>query len=192
MLLAVASIFLIVSFFLFVIDNVGQTVKLIVYICKTASFPPLHCFYHSTIELAGKIHWTKTGTSSVLIARLEPLNGIGIQTENVGATFETIADEINGENMNEKFLETMNNKIGIKTKDVPCGTKSSRQLIADTELNDITVVTAVTKNNANGVVLDNVPPTNDDKLDHLASGIAYQDRREECSLGKTGTTTMCC
>ena len=48
-----------------------------------------------------------------------------------------------------------------------------------------------TKNNANGVVLDNVPPTNDDKLDHLASGDACQERREECPLGKTGTN-MCC
>ena len=85
----------------------------------------------------------------------------------------------------------MNDNIGIKTKDVPCGTNSPRQLIADTELNDITVVTAVTKNNANGVVLDNVPSTNDDELDHLASGVACQERREECSLGKTGTT-MCC
>ena len=93
--------------------------------------------------------------------------------------------------MNEKILETMNDKIGIKTKDVPCGTKSPRQLIADTKLNDTTVITAVTKNNANGVVLDNVPPTNDDNLDHLASGIACQERREECPLGKTGTT-MCC
>ena len=131
------------------------------------------------------MQWTKTGTHPALTARAEPSSAIG-------ATFETVADEMNGEKMNgEKILETMNDNIGIKTKDVLCGTKSPRQLIADTELNDITVVTAVTKNNANGVVLDNVPPTNDDKLDHLASGIAYQDRREECSLGKTGTT-MCC
>ena len=137
------------------------------------------------------MQWTKTGTQPALTARVEPSSDVGI----VGATFETIAGEMNGEKvnqkMNEKILETMNDNIGIKTKDVPCGTKSSRQLIADTELNDITVVTAVTKNNANGVVLDNVPPTNDDKLDHLASGIVCQDRREECSLSKTGTT-MCC
>jgi hypothetical protein len=138
--------------------------------------------------LTGNVQWTKTGTEPALTARVELSSDVG----NVGATFETIADEMNGEKMNgEKILETMNDNIGIKTKDVPCGTKSFRQLIADTELNDITVVTAVTKNNANEVVLDNVPPTNDDKLDHLASGIAYQDRREECSLGKTGTT-MCC
>jgi len=39
----------------------------------------------------------------------------------------------------------------------------------------------------NGVVLN----TNDNKLDHLASGVACQERREECTLGKTGTT-MCC
>ena len=74
--------------------------------------------------------------------------------------------------------------------------KPPNQSIADTELNDASVRTeaqtmGATKNNANGVVLDNVPPTNDDKLDHLASGIACQERREECSLGKTGTT-MCC
>ena len=133
------------------------------------------------------MQWTKTGIHPTLTARVEPSSDVG----NVCATFETIADEINGEKMNEKILETMNDNIGIKTKDVPCGTKSPRQLIADTELNDITVVTAVTKNNANRMVLDNVPPTNDDKLDHLASGIAYQDHREECPLGKTGTT-MCC
>ena len=134
------------------------------------------------------MQWTKTGTKPASTARVEPSSDVGYG----GATFETVADEMNGEKMNgEKILETMNDNIGIKTKDVPCGTKSSRQLIAETQLNDITVVTAVTKNNANGVVLDNVPPTNDDKLDHLASGIAYQDRREECSLGKTGTT-MCC
>jgi hypothetical protein len=133
------------------------------------------------------VQWIKTGTKSALTARVEPSSDVG----NGGATFETIADEMNGEKMNEKILETMNDNIGIKTKDVPCGTKSSRQLIADTELNDITVVIAVTKNNANGVVLDNVPSTNDDKLDHLASNVACQDRREECPLGKTGTT-MCC
>ena len=137
------------------------------------------------------MQWTKTGTQPALTARVEPSSDVG----NVGATFETIADEMNGEKvnqkMNEKILETMNDKIGIKTKDVPCGTKSPRQLIADTKLNDTTVITAATKNNANGMVLDNVPPTNDDKLDHLASGIACQERREECSLGKTGTT-MCC
>ena len=137
--------------------------------------------------LTGNAQWTKTGTQPALTAHLEPSSDVG----NVGATFETIADEINGEKMNEKILETMNDNIRIKTKDVPCGTKSSRQLIADTELNDITVVTAVTKKKVNEVVLDNVPPTNDDKLNHLASYVACQDRREECPLGKTGTT-MCC
>ena len=48
-----------------------------------------------------------------------------------------------------------------------------------------------TKKIANGVVLDNVRPTNDDKLDHLASNVACQDHREECPLGKTGTTMLC-
>ena len=134
------------------------------------------------------MQWTKTGTQPALAAHVEPSSDVG----NVGAIFETIADEINGEKMNEKILERMNDNIGIKTKDVPCGTKSPRQLIADTELNDITVVTAVTKNNANGVVFDNVPSTNDDELDHLASNVACQERREECPLSKTGTTTMCC
>ena len=149
-------------------------------------------FNHSTIKsLTGKVRWTKTGTNPALTARAEPSSAIGVPTEFVGGTFETIADEINGEKMNEKILETMNDNIGIKTKDVLCGTKSPRQLIADTELNDTTVITVATTNNANGVVLDNVPPINDDKLNHLASGIAYQDRREECSLGKTGTTMFC-
>ena len=133
------------------------------------------------------VQWTKTGTQPALTVRAEPSNDVG----NVGATFETIADEMNGKKMNEKILDTMNDKIGIKTKDAPFGTKSPRQLIADTELNDITVVTAVTKNNANGVVLDNVPHTNDDELDHLATNVACQERHEEYTLSKTGTT-MCC
>ena len=133
------------------------------------------------------MQWTKTGTQPALAAHVEPSSDVG----NVGAIFETVADEMNGEKMNEKILETMNDKIGIKTKDVFCGTKSPHQFIANTELNDITVVTAVTKNNANGVVLDNVPPTNDDKLNHIASNVACQDCYEECPLGKTGTSMFC-
>ena len=113
------------------------------------------------------MQWTKTGTQPALTARVEPSSDVG----NVSATFETVA----------RF-----------------SMKPPNQSIADTELNDAPVRTkaqnvgvAVTKDDANGVVLDNVPPTNDDKLDHLAFGIACQDRREEFPLGKTGTT-MCC
>ena len=75
--------------------------------------------------------------------------------------------------------------------------KPINQSIADIELNDASVGTtaqtmgvAATKNNANGMVLDH-PPTNDNKLDHFASDVACQERREECPLGKTGTTIMC-
>ena len=106
-----------------------------------------------------------TGTQPALTARVEPSSDVG----NGGATFDTVA----------------------------CfSVKPPNQSITDTKWNDASVRTeaqtmGATKNNANGVVLDNVPPTNDDKLDHLASGIACQERREECSLGKTGTT-MCC
>ena len=101
-------------------------------------------------------------------ARVEPSSDVG----NVGATFETVA------------------------------VKPLNQSIADIELNDAsvgasvgtkpqTVGVAATKNNANGMVLDH-PPTNDNKLDHFASDVACQERREECPLGKTGTTIMCC
>ena len=78
--------------------------------------------------------------------------------------------------------------------------KPPNQSIADTELIDASggtgtkaqnVGVAVTKDDANGVVLDNVPPTKDDNSDHLAFGIACQDRREEFPLGKTGTTMFC-
>jgi len=76
--------------------------------------------------------------------------------------------------------------------------KPPNQSIADTELNDASgrtkaqnVGVAVTKDDANGLVLDNVPPTNDDELDYLVSGIACQERREEFPLGKTGTTMFC-
>ena len=51
-----------------------------------------------------------------------------------------------------------------------------------------TMGVAATKNNANGMVLDNVPPTNDDELNYLDSDVACQDRREECPIGETGTT----
>ena len=117
--------------------------------------------------LTGHVQWTKTGTKPASTARVEPSRDVG----NVSATFETVA----------RF-----------------SMKPPNQSIADTELNDASgrtkaqnVGVAVTKDDANGVVLDNVPPTNDDKLDHLAFGIACQDRREEFPLGKTGTT-MCC
>ena len=124
----------------------------------------LFLFFLFTL-LTGNAHWTKTGTQSALTARVDPSSDVG----NVGATFDTVA----------RF-----------------SVKPPNQSIADTELNDASVRTiplgvATTKDDANGMVLDYVLPTNDDKLDHLASGIAYQERREECSLGKTGTT-MCC
>ena len=113
------------------------------------------------------MQWTKTGTKPASTARVEPSSDVG----NVSATFETVA----------RF-----------------SMKPPNQSIADTELNDASgrtkaqnVGVAVTKDDANGVVLDNVPPTNDDELDHLVSGIACQDRREECTLGKTGTTMFC-
>ena len=111
------------------------------------------------------MQWTKTGTQPALTVRVEPSSDVG----NGGATFDTVA----------RF-----------------SVKPPNQSIADIELNDASVrneaqTMGAVKNNANGLVLDNVPPTNDDKLDHLASGIACQERREECSLGKTGTTMFC-
>ena len=115
--------------------------------------------------LTGHVQWTKTGTQQALTARVEPSSNVG----NVGATFETVA------------------RFSVKPPNQP---------IADIELNDASVRTeaqtmGATKNIDNGMVLDNLPFTNNDKLDHLASGVAYQDRREEFSLGKTGTT-LCC
>ena len=113
------------------------------------------------------MQWTKTGTVPALTARVKPSSDVG----NGGATFETVA----------RF-----------------SVKPTNQSIAGTELNDASGGTkaqkmgvTATKNNANGVVLDNVLPANGNKLNHLAFGIACQERREECPLGKTGTT-MCC
>ena len=115
--------------------------------------------------LTGHVQWTKTGTEPALTVRVEPSSDVG----NGGATFDTVA----------RF-----------------SMKPPNQSIADPELNDASGGTTAqtldaTKNNANGVVLDNVPPTNDDKLDHLASNVACQDHREECPLDKTGTTMLC-
>ena len=116
--------------------------------------------------LAVNVKWTKTDTREALTARVEPSSDVG----NVGATFDTVAH----------FL-----------------VKPPNQSTADTELNDASVgkkaqtMGTATKNNANGMVLDNVPITNDGKLIRLASNVARQDRREECSLDKTGTTMFC-
>ena len=154
---------------------------------------PSIAFNHSTIKLAGNVHWTKTGTTSALIARLEPSNAIGIHTENVGASFETIAGEMNGEKVNQKMneiiLETMNDKIGIKTNDVPCGTKSPRQLIANTKLIDASVITAVTKSDGNGMGCDCPLPTNDAALDRIDSDFACQCQcqgRQDSPIDETG------
>ena len=49
---------------------------------------------------------------------------------------------------------------------------------------------AATKNNANGMVLDNVLHTSNDALDHHDIDVACQGRREECPLGKTGTNVF--
>ena len=131
------------------------------------------------------MQWTKTGTVPALTARVKPSSDVG----NVGATFETIADEINGENMNEKFLETMNDKIGIKTKNVPCGMKSPRQLIANTKVIDATVITAVTKSDGNGMGRDCPLPTNDAALGRTDSDFACQCQcqgRQDCPIDETG------
>ena len=62
---------------------------------------------------------------------------------------------------------------------------------AETELNDALMSTktqkvsmTATKNNANGVVYDSLPPTNDAALDCLDC-----PAREECTFGKTGMCT---
>ena len=114
------------------------------------------------------MQWTKTGTEPALTARVKPSSDVG----NVGATFETVA----------RF-----------------SVEPPNQSIAGTELNDAsgrteaqTMGVAMTKNNVNGVVLDNVLTTNDGKLVHLDSDVACQDCYEECPLGKTGTTMFCC
>ena len=101
-------------------------------------------------------------------------------------------------------LEKKNKKKMKKTGSIGFrrSVKPLNQSIADIELNDASVGAsvgikpqivgvAVTKNDVNGMVLDPLP-VNDNKLDHLASGVACQERREECPVGKTGTTIMCC
>jgi len=113
------------------------------------------------------VQWTKTGTVPALTARVKPSSDVG----NGGATFETVA----------RF-----------------SVEPPNQSIAGTELNDAsgrteaqTMGVAMTKNNVNGVVLDNVLTTNDSKLVHLDSDVTCQDCYEECPSGKTGTTMFC-
>ena len=134
----------------------GRTVQLIVIGRKCKSCIVLFLLFKL---LAGNVQWTKTGTQPASTAPVEPSSDVG----NGGATFDTVA----------RF-----------------SVKPPNQSIADIELNDASGGTTAqtmgaTKNNANGVVLDN-----DNKLDHLASGVACQERREECSLGKTGNYVL--
>jgi hypothetical protein len=99
------------------------------------------------------------------------------------------------------FNSAFKNKIKkkLKQKRPKNVGETANERIDDTNLNDASVGTkaqnvgvAATKYNANGMGFDNVPPTNDDTLDYLASGAACQERREnKCPLGKAGTT-MCC
>ena len=134
--------------------------------------------------MTGKVHWTKTGTNPVLTARAGPSSAIGVPTDFIGGTFETIAGEMNGGKMNQKVLETMIDKTGIKTKKVPGGTKSPHQSIANT--------TAVTKGNKNGMGCDCPPSTctNDAALDHLDSGVVRQEQQGRQEFQFAGTC-MC-
>ena len=98
--------------------------------------------------------------------------------------------------MNQKILETMNDKIGIKTKNVPCGMKSPRQLIANTKVIDATVITAVTKSDGNGTGRDCPLPTNDAALNRIDSDFACQcqcqccEGRQDCPIDETGMNNI--
>ena len=143
------------------------------------------------LPLTDKLHWSKTRAKfDAATARAIPSNAIGIQVENVGATFETIADEMNGEKINqkmyEKILETMNDKIRNKTKNVPCGTKPPRQFIGGIESNDATVGSAVKKNNEYKMGPDcSSLPANVAHETDLACP-EHQGRRQECQFFGTG------
>ena len=140
--------------------------------------------------MTDKLHWSKTrGKFDAATARAIPSNAIGIQTENVGATFETIADEMNGEKINQKMygkiLETTNAKIGTKTKHVLCGMKPPRQFIGGIEFNDVTAGSAVKKNNEYEMGRDCALPTNVAHDTDLACP-KHQGRRQECQFVGTG------
>ena len=132
------------------------------------------------------MQWTKTGTQPAWTARVEPSSDVG----NVGATFETIADEMNGEKINqkmyEKILETMNDKIGNKTKGVLCGTKPPRQVMGGIQLNDATVGSGVKKINEYEMERDcSSLPANVAHNTDLACP-KHQGRRQECQFFGTG------
>ena len=140
--------------------------------------------------MTGKTHWATTGTTQALTARAIPSNAIGIQVENVGATFETIADEMNGEKINQKIngkiLKTTNDKIGTKTKHVLCGMKPPRQFIGGIELNDATVGSAVKDNNEYEMGPDcSSLPANVAHNTDLACP-KHQGRRQECQFVGAG------
>ena len=109
---------------------------------------------------------------------IESMSGGDLQAENIG-TLEAIASAMKSEKNNEKMIP-----VDVKENVLCCVETSVVTTVVTTAQG---TNGAATKNNGNGMVLDNVPATNDNKLGHLASDIACQDRREECSLGKTGT-----
>ena len=143
------------------------------------------------LPLTDKLHWSKMrGKFGAATARAIPSNAIGIQVENVGATFETITDEMNGEKINQKMygkiLETMNDKIGNKTIKLLCGTKSPRQVMGGIESNDATVGSAVKKNNEYKMGPDcSSLPANVAHETDLACP-EHQGRRQECQFFGTG------
>ena len=96
---------------------------------------------------------------------------------------------------NAVFKNEMNKKIKQQSrpKNVRFG-ETANQGNDDTNLNDASVGTkpqkkgvAATKYNGKERVCGSPLPTNNNTSNHFASGVACQERREECPLGKTGT-----
>ena len=96
---------------------------------------------------------------------------------------------------NSVFKNEMNKKIKQQSrpKNVRFG-ENANQGNDDTNLNDASVGTkpqkkgvAATKYNGKERVCGSPLPTNNNTSNHFASGVACQERREECPLGKTGT-----
>jgi hypothetical protein len=121
---------------------------------------------------------------------------IGEETSMVRGTCDLEKDQV--KNLNERNTNLNERNTNLKAQ-LDAMRKENEELkrpllgpaLSSTSVRTEAQTMGTTKNNANGVVLDNVPPTNDDKLDHLASNVACQDRRKECPLGKTGTTMFC-
>ena len=162
---------------------------------------PLPPYNHKHLPLTDKLHWSKTrATLDAAMSRASKgiketanvgqLMSVNVEPEDIAGTGAALGD---GCTITAGGVDAPINSMAGGTLDEAIGGEMKIAKInvgenAETELNDALMSTktqkvsmTATKNNANGVVYDSLPPTNDAALDCLDC-----PAREECTFGKTG------